>query len=65
MDRSLGASINALTLLNKLHVVFPFTGDSFIVGTYSSKNEAHLLVYSIKESQGMREFRVWSSAVHP
>lgn len=28
------------------------SGDSFILGTFSSKNEAHLLVYSIKESTG-------------
>lgn len=32
------------------------TGDSFIVGTYSSKNEAHLLVYGIKESTGTLQF---------
>ena len=27
--------------------------DSFILSTYSSKNEAHLLVYNIRESTGI------------
>ena len=37
-------------------LLFPCSGDSFMIGTISTKNEAHLLVYKLKLSVTSHEY---------